>query len=224
VIVERTPHQDQSSSRSVGGPDRDQIACTDWRTALPLLTGRSVTLREPRHSDAASLFAMLTTEEVSRFISPPPASVEAFERFIAWTLRQRLAGNYACFVVTLEGFETAIGIIQVRAREADFSTAEWGFAVGSPFWGTGVFHEGAQLILRFVFETLGTRRLEARAAVQNGRGQGALLKLGAVKEGVLRGSLRRNGLDLDQVLYTILAEEWRDRRARSTLSVSRSVH
>jgi len=167
---------------------------------------------------------MLTTEEVSRFISPPPPNVEAFERFIAWTLRQRQTGSYACFVVTIQGFETAIGVIQIRAREADFSTAEWGFAIGSPFWGTGTFNESAQLILRFVFETLGTRRLEARAAVQNGRGQGALLRLGAVKEGLLRASLRRNSIDLDQALYTILAEEWRERRVRSTLSVSRSVH
>ena len=66
--------------------------------------------------------------------------------------------------------------------------------------------------------------LKRYAAVQNGRGQGALLRLGAVKEGLLRASLRRNSIDLDQALYTILAEEWRERRVRSTLSVSRSVH
>ena len=58
---------------------------SDWRQALPVLTGTLVTLRELRLSDAPSLLAMLSTEEVSRFISPPPTTVEGFERFIAWT-------------------------------------------------------------------------------------------------------------------------------------------
>src|ERR1700722_17275809 len=85
------------------------VVSTDWRQQLPVLTGRQVTLRELRASDAPSLFALLTTEEVSRFISPPPSTVEGFERFITWTLRQRTAGTYACFAVTLQGFDQAIG-------------------------------------------------------------------------------------------------------------------
>jgi len=56
---------------------------TNWRQALPVLTGSMVTLRELRLSDAPSLLAMLATEEVARFISPPPTTVEGFERFIA---------------------------------------------------------------------------------------------------------------------------------------------
>ncbi len=39
------------------------------------------------------------TVEVSRFISPPPTTVEGFERFILWAQRERQAGNYACFAV-----------------------------------------------------------------------------------------------------------------------------
>src|SRR5712664_1688485 len=149
---------------------------SDWQQRLPVLAGQQVTLRELRASDAASLFAMLTTEEVARFISPPPTTAEGFEKFIAWTLRQRTAGAYACFAVTLRGFDTAIGIFQVRETEPGFATAEWGFAIGSPFWGTGVFQEGAELVLDFAFDTLGVHRLEARCAVLNGRGNGALLK------------------------------------------------
>src|SRR3954447_15865185 len=87
---------------------------SDWQQGLPTLRGRQVILRELRASDAASLFALLTTEEVSRFISPPPTTVEGFERFIDWTFRQRAAGTFACFAVTVVGFDTAIGIFQVR--------------------------------------------------------------------------------------------------------------
>ena len=185
------------------------VVSSDWREGLPVLSGKGVTLRELRASDAPSLFAMLTTEEVSRFISPPPTTVEGFERFIAWTLRQRQAGTYACFAVTLEGSDTAIGIFQLRELEPGFGTAEWGFAIGSSYWGTGVFQKGAELMINFAFETVGVHRLEARAAVRNGRGNGALRKIGAVQEGLLRKSFLKNGEYLDQVLWTILDEEWK---------------
>ena len=181
-----------------------EVATSDWQQGLPTLRGQQVVLREMRASDAASLCALLTTEEVARFISPPPTTVEGFEKFIAWTLRQRTAGAYACFAVTLRGFDTAIGIFQVRQLGPTFDTAEWGFALGSPFWGTGVFQDGAELVLAFAFETLGVHRLEARAAVKNGRGAGALLKMGAVQECVLRQSFQKDGVYQDQALYTIL--------------------
>jgi RimJ/RimL family protein N-acetyltransferase len=185
------------------------VVQTDWRRQLPLLRGQKVTLRELRTSDAASLFTLLTAAEVARFISPPPTTVEGFERFIAWTLRQRTAGCYVCFAVTLTDSDTAIGLFQVRQLERGFVTAEWGFAIGSPFWGTGVFQEGAALVLDFIFNTLGTHRLEARAAMENGRGNGALRKLGAVPEARLRQSFLRNRAHLDQVLWSILEEDWR---------------
>jgi RimJ/RimL family protein N-acetyltransferase len=180
----------------------------DWRGGLPVLAGASVVLRQLHASDAPALFAMLTTEEVSRFISPPPNSLDGFERFIAWTLRQRTAGAYACFAVTLVGSDTAVGIFQLRELEPGFGTAEWGFAIGSPYWGTGVFEDGAALLVDFAFRGVGVHRLEARAAVRNARGNGALRKMGAVQEGLLRRSFLKNGEYLDQVLWTILEEDW----------------
>jgi RimJ/RimL family protein N-acetyltransferase len=181
---------------------------TDWRQGLPVLAGSQVTLRQLRASDAPSLCALLTTEEVSRFISPPPTTVDGFERFIAWTLRQRQAGTYACFAVTLDSTDTAIGIFQLRELESGFGTAEWGFAIGSAYWGSGVFQEGAELMVNFAFDVVGVHRLEARAAVKNGRGNGALRKVGAVQEGLLRKSFQKNGEYLDQALWTILKEDW----------------
>jgi len=188
---------------------KPEVVSSDWRAGLPILSGKRVALRELRMSDAPSLFAMLTTEEVARFISPPPTTVEGFERLIAWNLRQRAAGTYVCYAVTLQGFDTAIGIFQIRELEPGFGTAEWGFAIGSPFWGTGIFEESADLVVAFSFETIGVHRLEARAAIANGRGNGALIKIGAVQEGVLRKSFLRNGKYLDQVLYAIVEDDWR---------------
>jgi len=186
---------------------------SDWRNSLPVMVGEKVTLRELEVSDAPALFAMLTPEEVSRFISPPPTTVQGFEKFITWARDERAAGRYACFAVVPHGMKTAIGLFQVRQLEPGFATAEWGFAIGSAFWGTGMFADAGQMVIGFAIETLNVLRLEARAAVANGRGNGALRKLGAVQEGVLRRSFLKNGQFLDQMLWSILAEEWRQSKA-----------
>jgi RimJ/RimL family protein N-acetyltransferase len=205
--MEKMPYRLELDTHAVQEPI-GQVISADWQRGLPVLNGAVVTLRELRTSDAKSLFAMLTPEEVSRFISPPPSTVEGFKGFIAWTLRQRTAGTYACFAVTLKGSDTAVGIFQVRETERGFGTADWGFAIGAAFWGTGAFLDGAKLVLKFAFETLGVHRLEARVAVLNGRGNGALLKTGAVKEATLRKSFVRYGQYLDQVLYAIIKDDW----------------
>ena len=211
--MEKMPYQEHSdqdtvvSTASLAAPLPE--ATNDWRSGLPALTGTQVTLRELRASDAPSLFLALATDEVTRFISPPPATIEGFQKFIAWTHRQRVAGQYVCFAVVPRGSDTALGLFQIRSLEPAFGAAEWGFALAPELWGSGVFTDGAQLAIDFAFDTLGAHRLEARASVRNGRGNAALRKLGALREGTLRNSFLRNGEYHDQALWTILADEWR---------------
>jgi len=108
-----------------------------------------------------------------------------------------------------------------RALDPGFATAEWGFAICHERWGSGVFADAAPLIVDFAFEILDAHRLEARAATANGRGNGALQKLGALREAVLRKSFLCRGEYLDQALWTIVRDEWR--RARTTLIRSRRI-
>jgi ribosomal-protein-alanine N-acetyltransferase len=183
---------------------------------LPILQAGAVSLRELQLSDAPSLFEMLTTHEVARFISPPPTSVEGFERFIEWTHRERAAGRYICFGIVPAGLEQAVGIIQVRTLTPGFDVAEWGFAIGSSFWGTGIFPEAAKQVLAFVFTDVGVHRLEARSAARNGRGNGALQKLGATREGVLRRSFLRDGVYHDQVIWSICQDDWCEWQMQAT--------
>jgi ribosomal-protein-alanine N-acetyltransferase len=181
---------------------------SNWKHALPTLTSPHVTLRDLEPADAPALFAMLASSEVARFISPPPSTLDGFAGFIAFARAEREAGRHACFAVVPRGMDTAVGIFQVRQLDSTFTTAEWGFALGSGFWGTGVFTEASSLVLDFAFGALGVRRLEARAAVRNGRGNAALQKIGATCEGVLRQSFLRNGEYLDQHLWSLLAKDW----------------
>ena len=216
--MEKMPYQAElERAETMATPST--VTTSDWRVSLPVLAGSNFILRELRAEDAPTLLAMLTTEEVSRFISPPPTTIEGFELFISWTLREREQGHYICYGVVPAGMTTAVGLFQVRALEPGFGTCEWGFALGSQFWGTGLFVEGAAAVLNFGVDVLGSQRFEARAAVANGRGNGALRKIGAVQEGILRRSFLRDGRYHDQVLWSILAEDWRMQRVAQLAGV-----
>jgi ribosomal-protein-alanine N-acetyltransferase len=174
-----------------------------------VLTGTGVTLRELITTDAASLYAHLTTEQVARFISPPPTSVEGFESFIRWSHVRRSQGKYVCFGVVPEGSPVAVGLFQIQLSPDE--TPEWGFAIGAEFWGTGLFVEAAVALMDFAFNEMGLKRLCARAAVDNARGNGALRKIGAVRESRIRNGLVRSGRLLDQFYWTS-SPEHRPRR------------
>lgn len=206
----------------------------DWRFGLPVLTAGDVVLREVRMTDASSLQSLLTTPEMTRYISQPPSTIEGFERFIAASQRMRAAGEGACFAITLKGYDTAIGIFQVRqivpcedeAKQfgGTIDTAEWGFALGSPFWGAGIFEQGAALVIEFAFEHIRVNRLEARCAAKNGRGNKALRKVGAVAEGILRKAFVVNDEWLDQILYAIVAQDWQASRDMARAAAGAYMH
>src|SRR5262245_45615545 len=106
----------------------------EWRGTLPELSGDRVVVRSVQLADAPALWSLLNTPEVRRFISPPPPTVEAFERFIARSRAMQTAGQMVCFSILRKDNPAPIGIIQVRETERNFTTAEWGFAIGSAYW------------------------------------------------------------------------------------------
>jgi RimJ/RimL family protein N-acetyltransferase len=196
-----------------------------WRRGLPELAGRLVTLRELTAADATSLVPLLTAPEVTRFMTPTPEAPNWFEAFVAATAQARRAGRYAGFAIVPHGEATPVGLTQIRQVAPGFSTAEWGIAIGSAWWGKGLFEDVGHLILPFAFDTLGAHRVEARVATPNVRGNAAVAKLGAVAEGVLRRALRTaEGEDLDQVLWAWLATEWRRGQATRRSEVPVWVH
>ena len=183
-----------------------------WRDAVPVLNGTTVSLREVDLCDASSLLELVTASEVVRFIHQPPDTLGGFEHFAAWAQDERRRGRFICFAIVPHGMETAIGLIHIRRLDLAFDTAEWGFVLGSAFWGTGIFIESAELFLDFVFDVVGVTRLEARVAVPNGRGNGVLRKLGAVQEAVLRKAFSCHGTPVDQALWAILDTDRLERK------------
>jgi RimJ/RimL family protein N-acetyltransferase len=76
------------------------------------------------------------------------------------------------------------------------------------FRGTGFNRRAKDMMLRRAFDC-GVRRVEFRVDARNARSQAALVKIGAVREGVLRADrITWTGHVRDTVLFAVLAGEW----------------
>ena len=184
---------------------------SNWRAELPTLTARLVTLREPIAQDLGPLVDLLSLGDACRFGLEEPASDVLVQRFIDRVRHERAAGVAFTYAVTTGAAHTISGLAQVRQLDPTFETAEWECTLAPSSRGTGVFVETARLVGSFAFGSVGVHRLESRVLLKNGRANGALRKLGAVQEGILRRSLRRGGEYLDQVLWSMLKEDWGER-------------
>jgi len=205
--VDRPEEEEESSTQKPAGTAKtDDVP---WRHGLPELPGTRVSVRELVPDDAPHLVRLLSNEDVNRYSFEAPSNRQGFERFIRWTHDRRQEGQYLCFGIVPAGSGHAVGLIQLRQLEPGFRTAEWGFAIGVPYWGTGLFVEAANLVLRFAFETMSVHRIEARTALVNGRANGALRKLGAAREGRLRRSFLVGNEYHDDILWALLADDWR---------------
>jgi RimJ/RimL family protein N-acetyltransferase len=188
----------------------------DWRCGLPVLTARLVTLREPTPHDLGALVDLLSIGDATRFGIDGELTDLATMRFLERVACERAAGVAFAFLISLPASRSAAGLVRVRQLDLAFEAAEWEITLAPSVRGTGVFLEAARLMGSFAFSVVGVHRLEARVLVQSGRANAALRKLGAVQEGILRRSMRHDGRYFDQVLWSILREDWGDHWVSTT--------
>lgn len=215
----------QTTSAGVTIPARQRVrpAAADsahWREALPILSSASATLREPVDSDARSLLTALPDDALVQIVAdPPPVSVAGIEHLIQTLQGQRRAGLMACWAVVPADIDAPVGLIGVRAMDHACSMVEGFGVIAEEFRGTSLFQSAGRLLLSGLFGQMGVHRAEFRIDVRNGRANGAMRKLGATHEGLLRRARAQDGQLLDQVLWAIIATDWSDFGVTRTSSV-----
>jgi RimJ/RimL family protein N-acetyltransferase len=155
--------------------------------ALPVLSQDDVCLREVHLSDAAALTALFARAEVSAHLDPPPATIAEFGSWISVSQTRRANNRAACYTL-LTGNQEVSGLFMALRLDTD-NRAEIGFAMAPTLWGTGVFQKAVNLYLEFLFNEWGVTTLIGKTLVRNGRGVGAMRKLGAtvIEESVRNG-------------------------------------
>ena len=200
--------------------ESSSLNVANWRAELPTLAARLVTLREPMAEDLGSLLDLLSIADATRFGLEEQTGAVAIQQLIEGVRRERAAGRSFTYAITSGTGRPAVGLIQVRQLDPAFEAGEWECTLAPSARGSGAFLETARLVGSFAFGAVGARRLEARVLLQNGRANTALRKLGAVQEGILRRSVRRKGEYVDQILWSVLEEDW----GEQWLSIAPCVH
>lgn len=190
-------------------------------TGLPLV-GRVVRLDPVTLDDTPGLYAVWSDPEVYRhgFLMSDRLTDEAQAR-AAVQVQQAARPGRTAYTVRLVGDSglgaagTVVGTSSLGDVEVATEQVHLGWTTyGSRWWGAAVNPEAKLLLLSHVFEDCGFGRVRIQTDVVNERSQAAILRLGAVREGVLRRLVRRaDGSWRDTVVYSILRDEWPGVRA-----------
>lgn len=136
-----------------------------------------------------------------------PASIDAY-------LAEQAAGTRAPWAIVEPGGR-AVGVTTFLHPDPANRNLEIGSTwIAADFQGTAVNAASKLLMLERAFEDLGCLRVELRTHFMNRQSRGAVEKLGAKLDGVLRRhKILANGLVRDTCVYSILDSEWPEVRA-----------
>ena len=136
--------------------------------------------------------------------------------YIEAALQMREAGNRLAFAVTREGSDDVIGSTSFHDILPAVERLEIGYTwYAKRFQRTAVNTSCKLLLMTHAFEKLGCKVVGWRTDNFNFASQRAIERLGAHKDGVIRGhSLRRDGTIRDTVMYSLRAGEWLEVKAQ----------
>jgi ribosomal-protein-alanine N-acetyltransferase len=120
--------------------------------------------------------------------------------------------------------DTPLGVIMLAEFVRRDRRAVVGTWLGRRHWGSGANAHAKALAFALAFGPLRLRRVGAYADVRNARSQAALLRLGFLREGILRDYHRHGDRARTVALYSLLAADWRrSPLARTPARVSGTV-
>ena len=184
---------------------------------LSQLRGVYVYLDLARESDRETLRPLARDERLWEFTKTLLITDTFDAQFDAY-FDAALAGvnEGQAFVIRRTGTDEVVGMTRIHSVVYKDKWAEIGHTWYVPeLWGQVYNKECKLLLLQYLFETVGFYRVQFRIAHQNIRSQRAVEKIGGVLEGVLRKhAIRNDGSRRDTVVYSIIDEEWPEKKAR----------
>jgi RimJ/RimL family protein N-acetyltransferase len=130
--------------------------------------------------------------------------------YIDNALKRSDGAHELAFVVWHKQQDRAVGMTRYLNIEEAHKRLEIGSTWYEPStWGGPVNPECKLLLMRHAFETLRFHRVEYKTDARNARSRAAILKLGAVQEGILaRHMIMADGHIRDSVIFSIVDTGW----------------
>lgn len=175
---------------------------------LEIQTSRLI-IRPVVETDLAGLLAIHSVDEVNRFL--PYVTWTGMADANAWferAMKRQDDGISKQFVLIEKSTDTVVGSCVLFDFETDSARAELGYALGKPYWRTGLMREALTAFITYAFDALSLRRLDAKVDPENAASHQLLLKLGFTHEGRLRQRSVIKGEIKDSNVYGLLRHEW----------------
>jgi RimJ/RimL family protein N-acetyltransferase len=186
------------------------------RSELVVLEGERVRLEPMRRDHLDALTEAGNYEELWRWTNANPIDRESMSQYMETALAGVESGSTLPFVTIDKPSATIVGSTRFGNIDPLNRRAEIGWTwITPPFQRSYVNSEAKYLMLRHAFDVWECVRVEIKTDVLNEKSRAAILRLGAVEEGVLRRhTLTHSGRFRDTVYYSILDHEWPIVRAR----------
>jgi len=175
-----------------------------------VLRGDHVELHPLSHAHAADLSKAVAVDELWKLPVSDLPSPEDMDAYISEALLAQSGGRALPFGLIEKSTGRAVGSTRFGNFEPAHRRVEIGWTwLGTPWQRTAFNTEAKYLLLAHAFESLGLHRVEFKTDVLNDRSRKAILRLGALEEGVMRRHMvMRGGRVRDTVYYSIIAGEW----------------
>ncbi len=180
------------------------------------LTARGIALVPLSLDHEAGLRAAAADGELWQLRVTSVPEPEQTRAYIEAALQMREAGNRFAFAVTEEATGTVLGTTSFHDILPAVKRVEIGYTwYAKRCQRTHVNTTCKLLMLTHAFDTLGCRTVGWRTDNFNFASQRAIERLGAKKDGVIRGhAMRRDGTIRDTVMYSLTAGEWPEVKAQ----------
>jgi RimJ/RimL family protein N-acetyltransferase len=179
----------------------------------PIWTERLV-LRPYAPSDFEDAAQFWCREDTTRYLYLGPYDRESFRpRFERLLGRDVLEGEDDVITLAVVPIEVGrvVGDLTLFWRSEEHRQGEIGFILHPDHQGRGYAYEGSMALLSMGFEDLDLHRIVGRLDGRNTASAAVLARLGMRREAHLVENERVKGEWTDEVIYGLLAREWRER-------------
>ena len=175
--------------------------------ALPTLSSNGITLKPLTLSHATDLAEACQDGELWKINE---TSVPEPDKVIDYINTADSMPDRQAFVVIDESNGKAIGTTSFHDILPTSKRLEIGYTwYAKSYWRTHVNTTCKLMLLTHIFETLDYQTVGWRTDIGNHRSQRAIERLGAKKDGVIRGNrVCRDGVISDTVMYSLIKSEW----------------
>jgi RimJ/RimL family protein N-acetyltransferase len=177
---------------------------------MATLSGKFIDLRPLAETDADALVAAASDGELWNLAHTVVPSAATIGAYIAAALRGQAAGTVIPFVTVIRASGLVVGSTRFWEIDRENRKAEIGHTWLAASWQrTAANTEAKYLMLGHAFEEMGCVRVQFTTDVLNERSRAAILRLGAVEEGVIRNErIMPDGRRRTSVRFSIIDDEW----------------